>query len=63
MGQNGSEDGACVRRIVARGDRGEDIRVLQRALNRRLYRQAIYPADVPDWNALSERLNPELWGY
>jgi peptidoglycan hydrolase-like protein with peptidoglycan-binding domain len=63
MGQSDGADGTCVRRIVARGDRGEDIRVLQRALNRRLYRPAIYAIDVPDWKTLSKSLTPELWGY
>jgi len=57
------EDHGFVRRILGLDDHGEDVRRLQRALNRQLYRRRHYPLILLSIKILSKRLTPELWGY
>jgi len=58
-----AEDHDFVRRILGLGDIGEDVRRLQHALNREVYRLRRYLPIRLNEKILSKRLTPELWGY
>jgi peptidoglycan hydrolase-like protein with peptidoglycan-binding domain len=58
-----AEDHGFVRRILGLGDVGEDVRRLQHALNREVYRLRRYLPVRLNEKILSKRLTPELWGY
>lgn len=51
------------RRILGRDDRGNDVELVQLALNCQLPWEQVLPPPEWDWRVESKRLFPTLWGY